>query len=287
MQPFLFPVSLHSTIQSVVYISLKSNVMERPVITFSKFQIFKKTFITLIGLILFSGYLIAQPQLIPEDAGNNIYPITITDDDQQIIAIELTEVVTWSNAGTWTIKIGSTILTAPDLQGPIGSGTNIIQFQYSPGFDFDDFNVDGITVEYAGDGDIENGSSQSLAAFGPEGAVNNLPLECDMFKLDFGYNVITVDECSPSQMIITPTYRVKESYVNSMHYDASRITMRVYWGDGSDNERYGAEVTPNSGEFSYDFTHIYPDDPTSCTWLANIRVGIGSIFRNIYRCNRI
>ena len=67
-----------------------------------------KHFLIVFGSILaISSSLIAQPALIPNDPGNNIYAITFTDPNQTIIAIEFDEDITnLGNTTGWTITVG-------------------------------------------------------------------------------------------------------------------------------------------------------------------------------------
>ncbi len=60
-----------------------------------------------VGIFAVSFSLIAQPALIPNDPGNNIYAITFTDIDQKIISIEFDEeIIDLGNTSGWTITVG-------------------------------------------------------------------------------------------------------------------------------------------------------------------------------------
>ena len=232
-----------------------------------------KRFLTL-GLVLLSlagSRVLAQPQLITTDAGNNIYPITFVDPDQQILRIEFDEIITnLGNTTGWTVTIGGTPVS---LFGPIfdPSDHHIIQFQMSMAVTY--ANRNSVVVSYdpaASTAPIKlGGASGTVAAFGPVTAVNNLPMNCEIWDLSkFDYSQILTEVCAPVDVSYSVTYYVLDYYLNSVNYNPAAVRLYTVWGDLTTSVVNGPEISP--GVFQTIFSHTYPDDPTVCFYDTQI-----------------
>jgi len=100
-------------------------------------------------LLVASGWSILRAQ--PTVTG--AYYITV---DQQTIEVVFDEALTWTNPGTWLIKIGG---AAQPISGPSGKGTNTLKFLKLDGpIEYADV-VAGVTVTYNGNGDVSGMTS--------------------------------------------------------------------------------------------------------------------------------
>ncbi|MFC2081343.1 hypothetical protein ACFLR8_03955, partial [Bacteroidota bacterium] len=238
-------------------------------------MIHKKLFVI---FVLLMGYISAfsAPSLIAEDAGNNIYPITFTDEDQLILDIHFDEdIINLGNTSGWTILIaGSSVAFFGPIFDPIDH--SIIKFQLASSITYP--NKDSVTVSY--DKDLSTaspklgGASGEVELFGPVTAVNNLLMTCDAFDLNkFDFSLLEVGKCAPITVRFTVAYYINSHYLNSINYNKNRVILASIWGDGLPASTIsGAEVS--LGKFEHTFEHPYPDDPTVCYWNNLIYPGI-------------
>jgi len=183
--------------------------MERPVINKNQYDILTKIFIAFIGLILYSGSLIAQPQLIPTVPASNQYPITFTNPAQDEIDIFFDEDITdLGDTSGWTILIdGNPVAFVGPAFNPADHSN--IKFQIAVSIDYANRNL--LTVEYNKATSTASpklgGTSGEVNSFGPITAVNNLLLSCDAFDLSrFDFSLISTETCAPIRVSYTVTY---------------------------------------------------------------------------------
>jgi len=236
--------------------------------------IMKRFFLSLLGLSVFVTITIAQPALIPNDPGNNIYSITFTDANQQVISIEFDEVIIdLGDITGWTITVGG---SSVGLLGPLfePSDHSIILFQLASSISYADRNNVYVTYDWASSTAAPKigGASGEVASFGPVQAFNNLPMECEMWDVSrFDYSLALTEICSPTEVEYTAAYYVHDHYVNSVNYNKLEIIIQTWWGDGTSWGQYGAETS--LGKYELTFNHVYPDDPNVCYWNSYMAPG--------------
>jgi len=209
--------------------------------------------------------------------------IRYVDPDQSVIIIYLSEDVNYTPSSPayspdWVVThdgvayAGVVLMPQGALDPP-----NIIRLSLDAPISYSEAHTGtGIEVEYTGTGLPITGITGNLAAFGPTDAVNNLPVECEMFDPSrFDYSLELTEICAPAQVRFTVAYYVKTHYINSENYDPSIVVIRTEWGDGTNTPVVGSEVSP--GKFETTFSHTYPEDPTVCYWTSFIRIGLTNI----------
>ncbi len=118
-------------------------------IPIQSYSVLFRLFPVVLGIFLFNFEIHAQPSLIPNDPGNNIYAITFTDIDQKIISIEFDEDITvLGNTSGWTITVGGVPVS---IFGPIFEPSNhkIIQFQLASAISYANRNSVFVTYNQA------------------------------------------------------------------------------------------------------------------------------------------
>ena len=192
-------------------------------------------------------------------------------EDQQTIEVVFDEPLTWTTAGTWQIKIGG---ASQPISGPSGKGTNTLKFLKLNGpIEYADV-VAGVTVEYAGNGDITGiTSGLPLAAFGPYTAINNVIVDCSMFT---GVQGISVDAlsgtCSPVSVTLSFFWEFTRQARNSIYFREDLNNSRVHWNDPANTRVYTGltETSPGSRIFESSASFTYPTDGTECVYTPEV-----------------
>ncbi|MDT8432771.1 MAG: PKD domain-containing protein [Bacteroidales bacterium] len=209
--------------------------------------------------------------------------IRYIEPDQSILIVHLNENVSYtptSPAATpdWVVYHNGIAYPAVylDAQGVLDP-PNIIRLHLdAPITSSEAHTGTGITVTYLGTGPPITGTSGNLAAFGPTSAINNLPMECEMFDPSrFDYSLSLTEVCAPASVEYTTAFYVQRHYLNSIHYDMNRVNIITRWGDGAEDVAAGAEVSP--GRFQFTFNHTYPDDPSVCYWESFLLPAISGV----------
>ena len=238
----------------------------------------KKSFITIFSLLfVLNPFLLAQPSV--DSIRYNLV-------DQSILLIYCSENVSYTAtyptaSPDWEVNHGGLSYASVSLMNrSVFDLGNVIRLKLSSEITYSEAN-EGITVDYFGTGPPISGTSGNLDAFSGVIALNTLPFNCNIFKLDFGV-VSNVDKtCSPITVSnLSITYNLKPEYQNSIHYDYTRLFIRIDWGDGGVNTAYPLFSDPDNSILSASFTHIYPDDPNVCLWNATARPAV----RNLAYC---
>jgi PKD repeat protein len=244
----------------------------------SGFRVFLRVLALVVFIFASTYYLAAQPQLIPVNTASNQYPITFTDPAQRVITIRFNEEITnLGNTSGWSITVGGSAAT---FTGPIfdPGDHSIIQLQLSTAITYANRNSVRVTYNRASSTASPKlgGASGEVNSFGPVTAVNNLVINCDAFDLSkYTYDLHLTEICAPVDVSYTTAYYILTHYVNSIHYDPKKITIRTWWGDGSNDEKYNAELSP--GVFQWTFNHTYPDNPSVCYWNSYMAPGIANV----------
>ncbi len=209
--------------------------------------------------------------------------IRYNETDQSILLVYLNDVnVTYTPTfpfatPDWQVSHGPTPYANTYLmpRGPM-DGNNVIRLRISSTVTYNE-SQEGISVQYFGTGPAITSPTQTLFAFGATPALNTLPFDCNLFKLDFGLNSATNGTCAPVDVDLDVTYNMKPQYQNSVNYDPNRIRIRIFWGDGSSDVALPAIADPGNPVLTENFTHIFPTGTTVCLYETTIQIGLTGI----------